>query len=127
MIKHLLLVTLGGGIGSGLRYLTTYWIMKQLPNSFPLSTFVVNILGCFAIGFLMGLTTRYEIFNNELRFLLIVGFCGGYTTFSTFSAENIKLIEMGHYGMAALYIATSILGGIAALWVGHVLSKILIS
>ena len=124
MVKQLILVAFGGGIGSVFRYLISLWFVNRFPNTFPVGTFIVNITGCLAIGFLMGLSIRPGILNNELRLLLIIGFCGGYTTFSTFSIENIKLFETGNYGILTLYIAGSILFGIIAVWAGDVLSKL---
>lgn len=125
MIKQMILVTLGGGIGSLSRYLTSVWIVKHIPHTFPLGTFVVNVTGCLVIGFLIGLSAKYVILDKELKSLLIVGFCGGYTTFSSFSAENMKLFETGNYGTLALYVTASIVLGFAALWVGNTLSKII--
>lgn len=124
MVKQLVLVALGGALGSILRYLTSWWIGKQFSYVFPLATFIVNTLGCFIIGFLIGLSIYYRIFDNGLKYLLIIGFCGGYTTFSTFSAESFKLFETGNYWTLALYVAGSVLLGILAVWAGVIFSKI---
>ncbi len=126
MIKQIALVALGGGVGSVLRYLVSVWFSKQLPGAFPWGTFVVNITGCLLIGFLIGLTVRFGLLENELRLLLIVGFCGGYTTFSAFSVENLKLIETGNYMLFTLYVVTSVLLGLIAVWSGNALSKIIV-
>lgn len=125
MIKELALVTLGGGVGSALRYLTSYWIGKNFSSAFPLATFGVNIVGCFLIGLLLGVLNRNAMFSDELNLLLIVGFCGGYTTFSTFSAENMRLYESGNYLMLVCYIISSILAGFFALWGGTIVYKVL--
>ena len=125
MIKQFSLVALGGGIGSALRYLISLWIVKRFPCTFPLSAFIVNITGCFIVGFLMGLSINHSIHDNELRLLLVVGFCGGFTTFSAFSSESLQLFEAGNYWTLALYIAGSILLGILGVWGGNVLSKII--
>ncbi|MFV0346016.1 MAG: fluoride efflux transporter CrcB [Bacteroidales bacterium] len=125
MIKQLSLVALGGGVGSVLRYLTSLWFMKSFSYAFPLGTFAVNIIGSFIIGILVSLSACYGILNNELRFLLIIGFCGGYTTFSTFSLESIKLFEAGNYWTLVLYISASVVVGLFAVWGGYSLAKII--
>lgn len=126
MIKQIALVALGGGVGSALRYLVSVWSSKQLHGVFPWGTFVVNITGCLLIGFLFGLITRFDLVDNELRLLLIVGVCGGYTTFSAFSVENLRLIESGNYMLFILYVITSVLLGVIAVLGGNALSKIIV-
>jgi CrcB protein len=123
MLKTLLLVGIGGGLGSVLRYLTAYIVGKFHDNPFPLATFSVNIFGCLLIGMLIGIFGKQLSPNDDLKYLFITGFCGGYTTFSTFSAENIQLIQSGNYIIPALYITLSVLFGILAVFIGMVLVK----
>ncbi|MDR1056389.1 MAG: fluoride efflux transporter CrcB [Prevotellaceae bacterium] len=123
-MKQILLVGLGGGVGSILRYLTSFFIFKKYSTAFPWGTFVVNILGCLIIGFLIGLSEKSDILDKDLRLLLVTGFCGGYTTFSAFSAENFQLFETGNYILLTTYIAASVIIGILATWSGYILAKI---
>jgi CrcB protein len=121
MTKQLILVGLGGGIGSIMRFLVSKIPFVQ--GSFPWATFVVNIAGCFLIGVLIGMSVRYQIPDANTRLLLITGFCGGFTTFSTFSAENVYLYQSGNYFLLAFYILLSITVGFAAVVLGAALSK----
>jgi CrcB protein len=115
MIKNFLLVGLGGGIGSMLRYASSLLIPSRF---FPWSTFAVNITGSFIIGIILALSMRDEVFMNNWKLFLATGICGGFTTFSSFSAENIELLQSGKYTLAFTYICCSILFGIAAAWAG---------
>ncbi|MDD2436555.1 MAG: fluoride efflux transporter CrcB [Massilibacteroides sp.] len=126
MLKQLLFVALGGGIGSSFRYLVSLWFSKHSSFIFPWGTFVINITGCFLIGFLMDAISHNVVTNNNLKLLLVVGLCGGYTTFSTFSAENLRLLENGSYVTLVIYITTSVILGLLAVWGGYILSKIII-
>jgi len=123
MIKQIVFVGLGGAVGSILRYLTALLVLKHWSSAFPLGIFTVNMLGCLLIGLLIGLLDRNQAVNPDLRFLLITGFCGGYTTFSTFSAENLTLFQAGNYGTAIAYIGASVVLGLFAVWLGLFLTK----
>ena len=122
MIKQLVLVGLGGGIGSILRYLTSVLTAKYYTNAFPLATFITNILGCFAIGLLIGYFSNANTDNN-LKLLFITGFCGGYTTFSTFAAENISLLQHQNYLTLITYTLASVLVGFLAVGLGLMITK----
>jgi CrcB protein len=125
MIKQLILVGLGGATGSIFRFLISFFTSKfHLVYSFPLATFTVNITGCILIGLLIGLSDKYTWLDKDMKLLLITGFCGGYTTFSAFSLENVQLMENQHYLTFAFYVAGSILFGIAAVFLGSYLSKL---
>jgi len=126
MWKQIALVALGGGAGSVLRYLVSVWSSRYFLPVFPWGTFIVNITGCFIIGVLIGFLSRFGSLENEMRLLLVVGFCGGYTTFSAFSTETLKLLEAGNCILLALYIVASILLGVIAVWGGVGLSKMII-
>lgn len=123
MLKSILLIGLGGAIGSIFRYLTTLLIGKYWTNHLPLATLITNVVGCLLIGIFIGLLDRQQAPNNELKWLLVTGFCGGFTTFSTFSLENINLLQNGNVGTAFLYIGLSVILGLAAVWLGLFLSK----
>jgi len=90
---------------------------------FPIAVFLINIIGCFLIGLLMGWFERQSIGASDLKLLLVVGFCGGFTTFSAFTYENIQLIQSNHLATAFLYISLSIVIGISATWLGLILTK----
>ncbi|HLS38419.1 MAG TPA: fluoride efflux transporter CrcB [Sphingobacterium bovisgrunnientis] len=124
MIKAIIMVGLGGALGSILRYLTAVLLNKHFQSAFPLATFAVNILGCLIIGVLLGLFERQYLTSPDFKLLLITGFCGGYTTFSAFSAENIQLLESGQTLTAFLYIGASIFIGLFALWLGLSIVKL---
>ncbi len=115
-MKNLLLIFFGGGLGSVLRFLVSNYTQKLWSiNSFPFGTFMVNIIGCFAIGLLSGYFLKVD---HALKFLLITGFCGGFTTFSTFSAENYSLWQGENYIILAIYIFLSIVFGVLAVVLG---------
>jgi CrcB protein len=102
-----LLIAVGGAAGSVLRYVVGRAVQGSSASGFPIGTMVVNITGCFLIGVLVRQLMNVQT-TPEMRALLVVGFCGGFTTFSTFSAETIGLIEGGEYGRAATYVILSV-------------------
>jgi fluoride exporter len=123
MLKHILLVGLGGAVGSIVRYICQKYLNNALPDAFPFGTFLVNISGCLAIGMLYGLTANYAIFTNELRLLLMAGFCGGFTTFSAYTLEGLALIEQQRYTTFFLYFTGSVVLGLAATFLGALVTK----
>lgn len=125
MIKNILLVGLGGGVGSIGRYLLQKWIYSLYPHPFPWGTFLVNVSGCFLIGLLYAIAEKSSLLNLELRLLLTVGLCGGFTTFSTFAFENVILLRSGDFTFFILYILASVVFGIAAVFGGIALIKLL--
>jgi CrcB protein len=123
MFKSLLIVGLGGGIGSCFRYLTSVVTHKYIQSAFPWATFLVNVIGCLLIGVLIGFFAKQQVENPALKLLFVTGFCGGFTTFSAFALENLKLFQSGNSLLALLYIASSVLLGILAVWAGMMIMK----
>ncbi|MDR1810499.1 MAG: fluoride efflux transporter CrcB [Prevotella sp.] len=121
MLKQLIIVGIGGGAGSILRYLTSVFAARFYTGIFPIATLCSNICGCFLIGLFVGLLANQCGMSANLRLLLITGFCGGYTTFSTFAFENLHLFQQNIL-VAILYTLASITGGIAAVWAGLAIS-----
>ncbi len=118
MIKNLLLVALGGGIGSMLRYAGSLLVGSKI---FPYATLSVNIIGSFIIGIVFAISLKDAAFSNSWKLFIATGICGGFTTFSAFSLENMGLLQSGKYGLAFMYIALSIVLGIAATFFGYFL------
>lgn len=124
MLKDLLFVALGGGIGSALRYLTSRVVVKLVSgNLIFLGTFTANIIGSLLIGLLSGWMLINQPDNQTFRLFFIVGFCGGYTTFSTFAFENMRLIELNQWGILTAYVLASVVLGVLAVWVGVRLAR----
>lgn len=114
-MKNLLCIFIGGGFGSVLRFLISHYTKNFCrDNTFPVGTFVVNVLGCLLIGIFMA----HLKVDQHLKFLLITGFCGGFTTFSALSAENVALGSNGNYLVLAIYSLSSVIIGFGAVYIG---------
>ena len=122
-MDKLWLVALGGSIGSCLRYLVSLWTVDRFGPDFPFGTLIVNIVGCFIIGAFLTAATEKYIVDPNLRFLVVVGFCGGLTTFSSFGYETLKLLEGAGYHYAMLNIGANLVLGFLATWLGMILAK----
>lgn len=123
MIKILFIIGSGSFIGGVARYLVSKLVQNTFITSFPLGTMVVNVIGCFLIGIIFGLSERGNVMSSELRLFLTVGFCGGFTTFSTFAYENVSLLRDGNYFIFALYTGLSVFLGLLATYLGNLTVK----
>lgn len=112
MFRSLLLVGAGGAAGSMLRYAVSYAMNKYVQHPFPFGTFVINIVGSLLIGLLFGLASRNQWLQEGGMLLLATGFCGGFTTFSTFAMENVNLMQKGQSFMAITYMVLSVILGL---------------
>ena len=118
MIRDIVIVGIGSGIGGICRYLISL-AMNHAGNGFPWGTFAVNVAGCLLIGILWGVTSRFQNVSPSLSLFLMVGFCGGFTTFSTFSKEGLAMLQANNYILFSLYAIGSVLLGIMAVALGY--------
>ena len=121
-MKSFLLVFLGGGLGSSLRYLVAS-AMNQYSKVLPLGTLTVNMLGCLLIGLILGYAQKENTLTSNQTLLLATGFCGGFTTFSAFANENLELIKNGEIFNFSVYTIGSVLVGILAVFFGFYLAN----
>ncbi len=108
MIREMILIFVGGGLGSVTRFSVSKWIGTLHNQNFPYGTLLVNIIACFLVGLLIGLADQKQIISPPARLFWTVGFCGGFSTFSTFSAETLSLLQSGLHGSTLLYIIGSL-------------------
>ena len=118
MIKNILLIGLGGSIGSIARYLCQRWFAINYPQPYPWASFGLNIVGCFLIGIFWGLTFKSFAANESWKLFLMTGLCGGFTTFSAFTLEGIGLLKEQRTGLFFSYIITSVVLGLVATYAG---------
>jgi len=125
MLKQLLLIGTGGFIGSVARYLVSRLNTRIDWLSIPLGTLAVNVVGSLLIGFLIGISEKSPVLTVEWRMFLMVGLCGGFTTFSSFSGENLVLLKNGQILPLLLYTGLSIFLGFAAVYLGYISTKLM--
>jgi CrcB protein len=123
LMNNVLLVAVGGAIGSVCRYLVGLWSLRQFGPNFPWGTLAVNVVGSFAIGFIAELIARRLDASPEMRLLLITGFLGGFTTFSAFSLDVISLFERGATMFGVTYVIASVAISLAAVFAGLALGR----
>lgn len=121
-LKSILLVGSGSFIGGAARYLVSV-LMKGVGKGFPWATLTVNLVGCFLIGLLWGWLGRSSQLDSNLSLFLMVGLCGGFTTFSTFSKEALILLQNGNLWNFAIYVAASIVAGILCVAGAYLITK----
>ena len=119
-MKSFILVFLGGGLGSGLRYLVAI-AMNQYSKLLPFGTFTVNMIGCLLIGLVLGYAQKENTLTSNQTLLLGTGFCGGFTTFSAFANENLELIRNGELFNFSIYAIGSVFLGIVLILIGYLL------
>lgn len=122
-MREIALVFFGGGLGSVVRFTLGKWINALHQQHFPWGTLVVNAIACLAVGLVIGLADHKQIISPNARIFWVIGFCGGFSTFSTFSVETISLIQNGFYLSSTLYIASSLFLCLSATYVGLFLGE----
>ena len=123
MLRTILLVGSGGFIGSVLRYLVQLFVEKGMSTTFPWGTFVANMAGSFIIGVVFALAQKGNFLNAEWRMFLAVGFCGGFTTFSSFAYNNLTMLKEQTYGQFFLNVGGSLFFGLLAVYLGMILVR----
>jgi len=124
-MSNILLVAIGGAIGSVGRYLVGLWATRLAGPSFPWDTLTVNVVGAFAIGLLVEMVARRFDASNEMRAFIVTGILGGFTTWSSFTLDTMVLFERGEVGLSALYLLASLLVSFAAIFAGLALGRAL--
>ena len=120
-------VAIGSAIGGMIRFLLGGWIQQKSGSAFPIQTLVINVSGSFLLGLVQRFALETTAISPEIRTMLTVGFCGGYTTFSTFSFEAVRMLEDGDWRRAALYTALSVTFSVVAAILGIALASELIA
>jgi CrcB protein len=124
-MNKLLLTGLAGLCGTLLRYWMSGLVARRFGETFPLGTLIVNVFGCFLIGFLFYVMYERFLTSDTLRTMLFIGLLGGFTTFSSFGLQTFTLMRDGEFGLAALNVGVSNFAGLLMVWVGYTLAKVL--
>lgn len=119
----LMMVAVGGGVGSATRYMIAGWGQRLTDSTFPAGTLIVNIAGCFLLGLLNYVFSGPHLIREEYRIAITIGFLGGFTTFSTFGWETFSLANDGQTLRALLNILLSVILGFSAVWLGYRLAE----
>jgi fluoride exporter len=122
-MTRILMVAAGGATGAVLRYLIGGWCQKLMNSPFPIGTLAINVTGCFLIGFLATVFSRYILIRDEYRIAILIGVLGGFTTFSTFGWETFSLINDGQKWHAAANLLLSNVVGLGGVWIGYRLAE----
>lgn len=126
MLRTILLVGTGGFIGSVMRYLVQIYVEKGMSTTFPWGTFVANMAGSFIIGIIFALAQKGNLLSAEWRMFLAVGFCGGFTTFSSFAYNNLSMLKEQAYGQFIWNVGGSLFFGLLAVYLGMILVRAVI-
>jgi len=124
-VHKYLLIGSGGFAGAMARYWMGTFVTQRMGLRFPFGTFLVNISGCFLIGFFMYLLAERGVLDAHWLYIIVVGFIGAYTTFSTFEYETMRALQDGQFGVGLLYVASSVLAGFIMVWLGAQAAKLL--
>lgn len=122
-LVNIVLVFGGGGLGSVVRFLLGRWVNAWHNHHFPFGTLAVNIVACLALGFVVGVADHRQLISPSARLFWTVGFCGGFSTFSTFSAETLTLIQGGFHLSTVIYIVSSLVLCLAGIFAGLYLGE----
>lgn len=123
-MKIFLLVFTGGGLGSALRYFTGRWVAGFYTQTFPMATLMANVSACFILGLVIGLADHKQLLSPASRVFWAAGFCGGFSTFSTFSQETLSLFQTGQHVSSMLYVLVSVVLCLIATLTGQYIAKL---
>lgn len=123
MMKAVVLIFIGGGLGSVVRYLLNRWVTALHQINFPFGTLAVNVVACFVLGLVIGLADHKQYLSQDMRLFWAIGFCGGFSTFSTFSGETLALFQQPAVMAGLVYIVSSVALCLGAIVLGIAIGK----